>query len=344
MNENEPDRPASSLHPTSRGAEDSLNVTRELLIELRAAREAAQQQHLDLARERRRERRWKTVSQLLIFGLPMIAAIFYGAFIANALGLGAGPAGPVIGMVTIDGPIGSEERASAGRVIAAARKAFESREVKAVVLSIDSPGGAPVEAERIADAIVALKRQHSKPVIAVINGLGASAAYMVATHADKIYAGKYSLVGSVGAVMTAWDLHKGLQRLDVSQRVYASGHLKSLLNPFSPITAEADEKASTLVRQLGKAFTAEVRATRGDKLQPGVDYGTGEVWGGQEALAIGLIDEIGTLDDVVKSNWDLEMHDFGPGKNDLGPFSSLVDSFAGALVRSIRAQMVPRWE
>jgi protease IV len=118
-------------------------------------------------------------------------------------------------------------------------------------------------------------------VVAVINNMGASAAYMIAIHADKIYAGKHSLVGSIGAIITAWDLHKAIERVDVAQHLYASGQLKALFNPFAPVSQEDDAKAKLLVSQVGATFLDEVKRTRSATLKATVDYGSGEIWGGR---------------------------------------------------------------
>ncbi len=105
------------------------------------------------------------------------------------------------------------------------------------------------------------------------------------------------------SIITAWDLHKAIERVDVAQHVYASGQLKALLNPFSPVSQEADAKAKLLVSQVGATFLDEVKRARGATLKTKVDYGSGEIWGGQEAKDIGLVDGISTLDEVVATNW-----------------------------------------
>jgi protease IV len=168
-------------------------------------------------------------------------------------------------------------------------------------------------------------------VVAVINSVGASAAYLIALHTDKIVAGKYSLVGGVGAMMASWDLSKAIGRVDVSQRVYTSGKLKSFMNPFSPISHEAEAKARQIVNQMGEAFLKELNSSRGKVLKTGFDYSTGEIWGGSEAIDLGLIDAIGTLDEVVRSTWDLKIYDFGPNREGL----SLMSASANVAVRSI---------
>lgn len=276
----------------------------------------------DLLRDRRAERRSRLVKAfmyLLIFGVP---AFIYITFFAWQSGMRPGPGRDAVGVVSISGEISDGSMASANKVIPALRKAFESERVKAVVLSIDSPGGAPLEAERIYTAIEAWRKSHPKPVVAVINNLGASAAYMVAIHSDAIYAGRYSLVGSIGAVLSGWDFHKALERVDVKQRVYASGDLKAMLNPYVPMTPEAEAKAHDLVDKMGRQFVSEVMVAREGKLASGVSYDSGEIWGGVEAQKIGLIDEVGTLDQVIRQRWpDLQIHNFGP--NSQGAFSML---------------------
>jgi protease IV len=266
----------------------------------------------DLLRERRYERRWKWITRTLFIGGSLALSILYLFLWAPQLGWRVGPIGDVVGVVRIDGEITQASPASADRVVPALRRAFESPRVKAVILAIDSPGGSPGEAERIYRAMESLRAEHGKPVVAVISSVGASAAYMIALHADKIYAGDYSLVGSIGAVLAGWDFHRAAERLEISQRLYASGPLKAMLSPFQPTTAAADAKARILTEGLGQAFVAEVRKLRGARLSDGADIATGEVWLGADARALGLVDGIGTLEEVIRSDWHLNWYDFGP--------------------------------
>lgn len=85
----------------------------------------------------------------------------------------------------------------------------------------------------------------------------------------------------------------------------SSGQLKSLLNPFAAVSEEADAKAKLLVSQIGAAFLDEVKRARSATLKANVDYGSGEIWGGQEAKDIGLVDGISTLDEVVATTCGL---------------------------------------
>jgi protease IV len=289
-------------------------VLLELVREMRCQRESFDEAQKLAAAERKSERRWRMLFQALVFGFPVVLGALYFLFFLSSAGFRWGPFGDVVGVVRIEGPIAANERASAETIVPLLEKAFANPNVKAVVLSIDSPGGAPVEAERIYAAIGTLKSKHPKPVVAVINNIGASAAFLIALHADKIVAGKYSLVGSIGAMMAPWQLDRAIAKFDVTQRVYASGKLKSFLNPFTPVSPDVDLKAQKLVDQLGTFFFDEVKATRGTRLKQGVDVATGEVWPGPEAKELGLVDSVSTLDDYVAATWGMRTYDFGPRK------------------------------
>ncbi|WP_168798562.1 S49 family peptidase [Herbaspirillum sp. ST 5-3] len=321
-----------SPHPTNAVPDSESHETGllalQLLREMRAQRESLQAEHQLAAVERKSERHWRMFFQGIFFAAPLVLGLLYFLFFLSSAGFRLGPFTDVVGVVHIDGQIASGATSSADKIVPALERAFSDANVKGVVLAIDSPGGAPVESERITDAITSLKKKHHKPVVAVINNVGASAAYMIAMHADKVVAGKYSLVGSIGAIMAPWELHRAMAKLDVSQRVYASGKLKAFLNPFTPVSPEVDAKAKKLVDQMGQTFVSELNATRGAFLKPGVDYGSGEVWGGLEAKELGLVDAISTVDDVVATTWGLRTYNFGPHQDG---FAAIASTFRAAV-------------
>ena len=334
----EPSQAPSQHHPATLPE----RLLDELLTELRSDREHLRAEHHELVRERRSERRWKILFQLMLFGGPALFGIAYLLFFTSAMGFQWGPFGTVVGVVRIDGAITPTGAASANRIVPALEKAFTYPNVKAVVLSIDSPGGAAVEAERIYRAIEGLRKRHDKPVIAIINNVGASAAYMIAMHTDKVYAARYSLVGSIGTMIDGWDVHRAMARLEVAQRVYASGHLKSMLSPFLPMSKDAEDKAQALVNQGGATFVADLKATRGTLLKADIDYGSGEIWAGDKAKAIGLVDEIATLDEVIAATWGIKPYDFGPNQESFGPWTSTFQGFAQSLADALLARLSPQ--
>lgn len=330
--------------PTNQPTEPALVITilESLVTEMRASRKDLGDRQRDLERHMRSERRWKLAWQLLIFGGPVLTFILYIVFFSSAFGFQWGPVGTVVGVVRIDGAISPDGPASARNIIPQLEKVFTYPNVKAVVLSIDSPGGAAVEAERIYGAMEAFRKKYPKPVVAVINNVGASAAYMIAMHTDKVFSARYSLVGSIGTIIEGWDAHRLLERFDISQRVYSSGPLKSMLSPFLPMSEEADKKARELVQQAGKLFIDDLKLARGTRLKPDIDYGTGEVWSGEQARAIGLVDEIGTLDEVVAKNYNVKAYDFSPSRQGFGALMSMFEGFSQVLNQNFTVGLAPQ--
>lgn len=290
----------------------------------------------DLLKDRQAERRWKVVKRTLIATLGLLGISYYIFFYAYASGVRLSTnSASAIGVVRVNGNIMQTSLASSEKIVPALQAAFADPNVKAVVLAIDSPGGAPLEAERINFMIETLRKKHDKPIYAAIQNVGASAAYMIAMNTDRIYAGRYSLVGSIGAVMSSWDVHKALNKLDIHQDVYASGQLKSMLNPFSAPTDAAKRKAQELVNKAGAMFVDEVKAKRGTKLLQGLEYGTGEIWDGDQALKLGLIDELGTIEMIAEKH-NAQIQEFGPGARTLTPFAfSLSETLSDAAAKAV---------
>jgi protease-4 len=286
----------------------------------------------DIIIERRRERTWKLLKRAAFSLMFLIGVSYWFMLKAKVEGWDPIPRASLVGVVTVDGEISDSSLASADKIIPALKKAFEAKNVKAVVIQINSGGGAPVEAERINYIIDEWKVKYKKPVFAVINNVGASAAYMIALHADKIYAGRYSIVGSIGAVMSTWDVHQALEKYDVHRKVYASGELKAMLDPFTAPTEAAEAKAHEMVSIVGKRFANDLFERRGKSLIEGVKYDTGEIWDGETALELGLIDGIGTVESVAAQFPDTKTHDFGPQSPGSLFFKSEVGDWAKSTV------------
>ena len=154
--------PTEPTVPTARNGEPTTfpSVVLEVLREMREQRQSFERSAELAAKERKAERRWRNLFQAMFFGAPVLLGLLYFLFFLNSTGFRWGPFGNVVGVVRIEGPIGATERASAENIIPILEKAFGNPNVKGVVLHIDSPGGAPVEAERMSTAINGLKATH----------------------------------------------------------------------------------------------------------------------------------------------------------------------------------------
>lgn len=260
------------------------------------------------------ERRWIRLRRL---GLILMFTMGFLSFLYKLGGsqkLGVATNGPTIATIDIKGDIMAGQRASADAIIPALKAAHKDANVKAIVLRVDSGGGAPVEAERVVMVMDQLRKADaSKKIIAVCENMTGSAAYMIAMAADQVVAGRYSLVGSIGVIMTSWDSADALERLSIRQHVYASGPLKSMLNPYSKPSPEAQEVANEMVRSAGKSFAADLAKRRGSHIKDLAYVTTGRVWSGEEALALGLVDRIGSIEtEALAIDPDAKVKDFGP--------------------------------
>ena len=208
-------------------------------------------------------------------------------------------------VIEIKGEISSGGETSADQIVTSLRSAFEDKGAKAVVLLINSPGGSPVQAGMINDEIYRLKALHKKPIYAVVEETCASAAYYIAVAADQIYVDKASIVGSIGVLMDGFGFTGLMDKLGIERRLMTAGENKGFMDPFSPQTEKHRVFTQGMLNQIHQQFIAVVKKGRGDRLKETPDIFTGLFWSGQQAVELGLVDKIGTLDfvarDVVKA-------------------------------------------
>lgn len=271
----------------------------------------------DAFAEQKRARRWSVVFKLLTFAyLFGFGLLFY--FSTRNVELGA-KASEHVGVVSISGVIGADEAASAARIGAGLRKAFENESARAVIVAINSPGGSPVQAGYIYDEMKRLKALYpTKKLYAVIADIGASGGYYVAAAADEIYADKASLVGSIGVTASGFGFVDALAKLGVERRTYTAGAHKAFLDPFSPVNEQQKHFWQDVLKQTHEQFISAVQAGRGDRLTITEEIASGLVWNGEQALALGLVDGLGSVRQVAR---DLlgsdELHDYTPRKSPL---------------------------
>ena len=251
--------------------------------------------------EQKATRRWKTFVRLawLVF---LVAVVWLGLHRGTPV---TDATMPHTAVVEIKGEIAAGADASAEFVNAALRAAFEDEGSKAVVLLINSPGGSPVQAGMMNDEIIRLKAKHKKPVYAVVEETCASAAYYVAVSADKIFVDKASIVGSIGVLMDGFGFTGLMDKLGVERRLLTAGENKGFLDPFSPQTDKQRAFAQVMLNQIHQQFISVVKTGRGARLKETPEMFSGLFWTGQQAIEIGLADQLGSLElvarDIVKA-------------------------------------------
>ena len=246
--------------------------------------------------EQRAARRWRTFTRLAWLAF-IIFMLWFGLTREMTT---TSKSGPHTAVVDIKGEIASGAEASAEYVIASLRSAFEDEGSKAVVLLVNSPGGSPVQAGIINDEIVRLKAKHGKPLYAVVEETCASAAYYIASAADEIYVDKASIVGSIGVLMDGFGFTGTMEKLGVERRLLTAGENKGFLDPFSPQTEQQLQYAQAMLDQIHQQFITVVKAGRGDRLQDSPEIFSGLFWTGQQAIDLGLVDKLGSLDFVAR--------------------------------------------
>jgi protease-4 len=207
---------------------------------------------------------------------------------------------PHTALVNIKGEIADGTEASAENIVASMRAALEDTGSQGLILLINSPGGSPVQAGIINDEIVRLKALHRKPIYAVVEESCASAAYYIAAAADKVYVDKASIVGSIGVLMDGFGFTGLMDKLGVERRLMTAGENKGFLDPFSPQTEAQRKHAQTMLNHIHSQFIEVVKKGRGDRLKETPDMFSGLFWTGQQAVELGLADELASLDQVAR--------------------------------------------
>ena len=244
----------------------------------------------------RANRRWRWL-RFISFSAAVVAAVWW------VMKDGAQPvmqSASHTAVVTVSGVISSDGEANAEDINQALRAAFEDDGAKAVVLLINSPGGSPVQAGIVSDEMLRLKAIYKKPLYAVIEETGASAAYYIAASADDIFVDKASVVGSIGVLMDGFGFTDLMQKLGIERRLMTAGENKGFLDPFSETTPRQKAHVQRVLNQIHAQFIEVVRAGRGTRLQETEDTFSGLFWTGEQAVELGLADQLGGLDYVAR--------------------------------------------
>ena len=245
-------------------------------------------------------------------------------------------------LVTLEGVIAPGSQASAERMIEGLQMAFKSKNVKGVILRINSPGGSPVQAGQINDEIKRLKAKNPKiPLYVVIDDICASGGYYVAAAADKIYVDKASLVGSIGVLMDGFGFTGTMEKLGVERRLVTAGENKGFLDPFSPVDPKQKAHVQAMLAEIHQQFIDTVKTGRGARLKETEDMFSGLIWTGVRSVELGLADAYGSIEsvarDVVKAE---DIVDYTPRESFADRFAKrLGAASAEALVTSMGSKL-----
>ncbi|MBW2969990.1 signal peptide peptidase SppA [Candidatus Woesearchaeota archaeon] len=240
---------------------------------------------------------WKIIS----IGISIILLLFFALFIFSITSSFM----PVVGkgniaVIPIEGMIKTDESFMPGiksqAIVKLVEQAEKNDEIKAIILEINSPGGTPVATDEIANAI----KEANKTTIAVIRETGASGAYWIATAADRIYANRMSITGSIGVQASRLEIPGLLADYNVTYRRLVAGRLKDAGSRYREMTDEEEQLYQTMLDKLHKEFIKAVAENRNLPEETVNRLATGFVYLGAEAKELGLVDELGGKKEAIK--------------------------------------------
>lgn len=229
---------------------------------------------------------------------------------------------PVVPVIRFSGPIGFatplRPGLSIGAVASGLEKAFSLSKLPCVAVTVNSPGGSPVQSNLIFKRVRQLAEEKKKKVYVFCEDVAASGGYYLAVAGDEIYADPSSIVGSIGVISASFGFNKAIERLGIERRVYTAGPAKGLLDPFQPEKPDEVERLKAIQRDVHDVFIGVVKDRRGGRLR-GLDSElfSGAFWSAAKALELGLIDGVSDVRSKMREmhgdDVQLKVVPFGPG-------------------------------
>jgi len=212
-----------------------------------------------------------------------------------------------VAVVELNGAIDASGEASADKIVSGLRAALKAENSIGVIVRANSPGGSPVQSAYVNDEIYRLRAKYpEKPIYFVITDMCASGCYYMAAAADKIYANKGSIVGSIGVIMNGFGFTGTMEKLGVERRMLTSGESKGMLDPFSPLKEADVAHTKQMLNVIHEQFIDVVKKGRGDKLADNEHLFSGRFWAGSQALELGLVDGLLSTTNVARDEFDTE--------------------------------------
>ncbi|NOZ03392.1 MAG: signal peptide peptidase SppA [FCB group bacterium] len=232
--------------------------------------------------------RWVWISLGVILVLYLFVRLFPMGGSRDGLGLG-----PKVGIVKLEGPIFTSER-----IVEELSELAEREDVKAIVLRINSPGGAVAPSQEIYEKVKSLRGQ--KPVVVSVGSMAASGGYYAALGSELIVANQGSITGSIGVILDYPVATELLDKIGLRFETVKSGSLKDAGSPTREVT-DADRKYfQTIIRDLHSQFMTAVAENRNLALEDVKRLADGRVFTGTRSFELGLIDTLGTFEDALK--------------------------------------------
>lgn len=200
-----------------------------------------------------------------------------------------------VGVIPIEGTIGSSDE-----LLKQLRKFRKDSSIKAIVLRINSPGGAVAPAQELYRELEKVRKK--KPVVASIETVGASAAYYIASATNQIFCSKGSITGSIGVIMMLAQVTDMMKKVGIDVRVIKAGKYKDIGSVVRPLTEEEKEILETFAKDIHEQFIQDVAKGRKGKIEIDKlrEIANGSFFTGGKAQELGLVDSMGNLFDAAR--------------------------------------------
>lgn len=259
-----------------------------------------------------------------------------------------------IGVIVAQGEIvgGKQAQGMIGGVSTSelVRKAREDKNIKAVVLRVDSPGGSGFDSELIRRELE-LTRAAGKPVVVSMGDVAASGGYWISMTSDTIYAEPTTITGSIGIFGLFPDASQTMEKLGLHSEGTTTTWLAGALDPRRPMDPRIGEVLQSVINAGYQDFIGKVATNRGKTPEEINEIGQGRVWSGNQALERGLVDQLGGLEDAIadaaeraKIGADYQLVYVEKELTGFEKFMVSMNSRAHAMVQSsVASALLPSW-
>ncbi len=256
-------------------------------------------------KEQKKTRRWKTVARLFnLLAMVFVFLVLFKGFSAGGELSRFDVTKPHTALIEIKGIIAEDSfYGSAENVIDSLRKAFEQKNVKGIILDLNSPGGSPVQSDLIYNEIKRLQAEdrEGRKIYSVVSDACASGCYYLAAATEEIFANELSTIGSIGVLYSSFGAKDLISKIGVDRRLLTAGKYKALLDPFTAESADSKKIIQEHLNLVHGIFIDKVKQGRKDKLDTrNPDIFSGLFWTGSQAKTLGLIDDFKTKREVAE--------------------------------------------
>ena len=175
-------------------------------------------------------------------------------------------------------------------------------------MTVNSPGGSPVQSDLLTSYLQLQARKKKVPVTVFVEDLAASGGYWLACAGDNIYASKSSILGSLGVIYSGLGLTELISKIGVERRLITAGKSKALMDPMSPTKEEDVAIIRTMCAEIHQIFIDHVKTSRGSRLAGSdEELFNGAIWTAETAMKHGLIDGIDNVENYIHRNFGEEV-------------------------------------